>query len=685
MESPFRSRRRRALKLALASSLCTVAFADSADAVVKTWVVNSGTWSGTFNWSPAGRPADFDDISMFGANSQSKTVTYDINDGFLHVYGTIGIQSAGQGQWELRQPGTSLEAASMSIAGTPAVNGRARHVLSNGGTAFVGSTFLADNGLISVGAGSAYHVTSLTQDDPQNGNGGQITIDPTAAFTVAGTYDFRAGSISGPLRIESTGGLSVGAPTFGGAVDNFGSLQISTNTHFTAGLTNRATFTILGPRVITAEQWDQRGGTITQFGETRGGFYTVQGGATWNLMGGIHQGTQIAVGNTAGDGTYLMPGGSINMNGLSTARIIVGNNNSGSFLQSGGDVRVPFLYVGGSGSLGSGRGFYRLDAGSLLCTGQMWVGTENAAGGTYVQTGGRAEIAKLVANDLSTSNSSIQISGGSLLINDSSTNNGSWTQTGGAAHVDGFLDGAGSASVTGTGSLTVARLRQRSLFIGDNARVVNLDNQGASSNQLNRLNSLTIQEVGGAVRGTWDVDNTLLAIDYTGASPLPAIKRYLTSGYANGSWNGTGINSAMVRAFGLAEGYAEASDVLGPSGGTFNGEPVDGTTVLVRYAFYGDANLDGRVNLNDFNRMAANFGGTDKVWSQGDFTYDGRVNLDDFNKLAANFGMAFGPTITPEDWSALASAVPEPATTLYVLGAAATAAMSRSRSRRKRT
>jgi hypothetical protein len=49
------------------------------------------------------------------------------------------------------------------------------------------------------------------------------------------------------------------------------------------------------------------------------------------------------------------------------------------------------------------------------------------------------------------------------------------------------------------------------------------------------------------------------------------------------------------------------------------------------------------------------------VWSQGDFTYDGSVNLDDFNRLAANFGFAAsGPTVTPLDWSALISAVPEP-------------------------
>jgi len=50
------------------------------------------------------------------------------------------------------------------------------------------------------------------------------------------------------------------------------------------------------------------------------------------------------------------------------------------------------------------------------------------------------------------------------------------------------------------------------------------------------------------------------------------------------------------------------------------------------------------------------------VWTQGDFNYDGTANLADFNLLAANFGLsASGPDVTPEDWAALASAVPEPA------------------------
>jgi hypothetical protein len=77
----------------------------------------------------------------------------------------------------------------------------------------------------------------------------------------------------------------------------------------------------------------------------------------------------------------------------------------------------------------------------------------------------------------------------------------------------------------------------------------------------------------------------------------------------------------------------------------------------------GDANIDGSVNLDDFNILAGNFGvQTGAVWENADFTYDGRVNLDDFNLLAANFGLtasAGGPT--PADWSALGALVPEPA------------------------
>jgi hypothetical protein len=61
----------------------------------------------------------------------------------------------------------------------------------------------------------------------------------------------------------------------------------------------------------------------------------------------------------------------------------------------------------------------------------------------------------------------------------------------------------------------------------------------------------------------------------------------------------------------------------------------------------GDADGDGRVNLNDFNILAANFGQAPRNFTQGDFDYSGNVNLSDFNLLAARFGMTVAPAASP--------------------------------------
>jgi hypothetical protein len=81
---------------------------------------------------------------------------------------------------------------------------------------------------------------------------------------------------------------------------------------------------------------------------------------------------------------------------------------------------------------------------------------------------------------------------------------------------------------------------------------------------------------------------------------------------------------------------------------------VDNTSVLVTYTRYGDADLNRTVNLNDFNRLAANFGGSNTRWSQGNFNYDNNTNLDDFNRLAANFGLS--AAIAPDGMGRVRSA-----------------------------
>src|SRR5206468_174900 len=139
------------------------------------------------------------------------------------------------------------------------------------------------------------------------------------------------------------------------------------------------------------------------------------------------------------------------------------------------------------------------------------------------------------------------------------------------------------------------------------------------------------------------------------------------------SWNGVGVNSSVAAAAAstahrTALGYAEASSVgIGAGGGTFSGQAVDNTSVLVRYTLSGDSNLSGGVDLTDFTFLAANFnkvGGA--TWLQGDYNYDGNVDLTDFTFLASNFNQS----LSAGDAASLGAPVPEPSTvTAAVAGA----------------
>jgi hypothetical protein len=67
-------------------------------------------------------------------------------------------------------------------------------------------------------------------------------------------------------------------------------------------------------------------------------------------------------------------------------------------------------------------------------------------------------------------------------------------------------------------------------------------------------------------------------------------------------------------------------------------------SVLLDFFFLqGDANHDRRVNLADFNILAANFGQSNRTFAQGDFDHSGKVNLIDFNTLASRFGRVVSP------------------------------------------
>jgi len=66
--------------------------------------------------------------------------------------------------------------------------------------------------------------------------------------------------------------------------------------------------------------------------------------------------------------------------------------------------------------------------------------------------------------------------------------------------------------------------------------------------------------------------------------------------------------------------------------------------VLAMYTYAGDANLDGKINVDDYGRIDffSALGGSG--WYNGDFNLDGKVNVDDYGIIDFNVGIQ-GPGI----------------------------------------
>ena len=100
-------------------------------------------------------------------------------------------------------------------------------------------------------------------------------------------------------------------------------------------------------------------------------------------------------------------------------------------------------------------------------------------------------------------------------------------------------------------------------------------------------------------------------------------------------WSGTGITSSAA----AANPMTGLAAMLNPGLVTFSGEVVDRDDVLVTHTYNGDANLDGRVNSDDYFRIDSGFLAppTDPGYRDGDFNYDGKINSDDYFLIDSAF------------------------------------------------
>lgn len=208
-----------------------------------------------------------------------------------------------------------------------------------------------------------------------------------------------------------------------------------------------------------------------------------------------------------------------------------------------------------------------------------------------------------------------------------------------------IVQASGSAAVLtiNPASGTNIHLGGLSLTNGASAVVTSL----GSARSLTNYHLLIIGTPGATTAPTYTIDSTStldladndMAILYgSGTSPLLTVQSELDRAYDSGSWAGPGLTSSIAKTSGgvTALGYGEAS-TLGLT--SFDGLTLGGDAVLVKYTLIGDANLDGTVNVADYNEVVSNFNATGDSWTSGSFDYSGNVSLGDLNDVIKNFNL----------------------------------------------
>lgn len=437
-----------------------------------------------------------------------------------------------------------------------------------------------------------------------------------------------------------------------------------------------------------------------------------------------------------------------------TGNITVGSG-GGLTLGGAGAVVLPASFTNWSGPTS-------LDGPNITVSSRSQLGDGSATNSLALSSGSTLTVtADMTIGDLvvGPSGGTTTAIGGAIL-SDNNVTLGAVTGTGLFAKRN-----AGTTTVTSirTGGLYIAAVDRTGNITGGALRIAPSGGADSSTSVIKFLRIESQSNGSNGFLGQLDITDNKLIVDWDpsqGANPLgkatttglptmttpfgtnqPAsrIAVALWQAYASGHWTGgvtnptvnnpatgtptpvpnVGITSSLAQTAtadpvsARSIGYADAARLLGLSGtqtATWGGQTVDASSILVRYTWGGDANLDGKIDADDyvlvdrgFLRDQANgnttahgsaadaglFDTTHSQWQDGDFNYDSIVSAADYliidrsflathpgspeaARLLAQRQGQFGDAYVSE----LAASVPEP-TMLSLVGLGALPLLSR--------
>ncbi len=367
---------------------------------------------------------------------------------------------------------------------------------------------------------------------------------------------------------------------------------------------------------------------------------------------------------------------------VSAASLSIGHNGGvGSVIQTGGTVSATSGVVLGLNP--GGKGTYNL-AGGTLDTSAITQGAGNGTiffnGGDLTPTGSSATFLQgLTAADIQSGglvfNTGIcTVTVNQPLLHDPSAPgiDGGLTKLGtGSLTIGGLETYTGNTTVS-AGTLAFAPNTTANVLIRPTGAITISAGAtllaGGFTKSSNAAKTLVVAQGTVSAAGTMNLGVNDLDVKN---GDLASLTQLVHQGYNNGSWNGTGISSSSAASDSsrlTALGVIQNSTGSGPLYSGFDSEPVSSTDVLVKYTYYGDTNLDGKVDGSDYSRIDAGYLDGVTGWYNGDFNYDGVVNGSDYTLIDNTFNSQ-GPQITLQVANSTAqfaaitdtSAVPEPA------------------------